>query len=354
MRISRGGFKVREHVIVRLHTADGLTGLGEGIGTAASIESVLSNYLAPRIIGLDVLAIESFRFRMFREPTYFENLGSVMSSVSAVEMALWDLQGKLLGVPCYQLLGGRFRDRIRAYASDVYWQESVSDLCAETTRIADLGYGCIKAHLGVMPPRQETIRVAALRKVLGDDIDLMIDLNCGYDIRQAREAIQRWEQFNLYWLEEPLLPDLGDALGSLRSISKIPIAAGENEFAASGFHKLGTQRAIDVAMPDVGRVGGITELKNIAAVARAHGIVVSPHNFSSGVLLAATAHAITSSADMDLIEVDTSGNAIYEETLNESWIIKDGFVTVPDDLGLGVTLRESTIEKYAQTKKVFE
>lgn len=112
-----------------------------------------------------------------------------------------------------------------------------------------------------MPPKEETKRVAALRNVIGKEINLMVDLNCGYDIRDAKEALSRWSEFDLYWLEEPLLPELWSSMSLLRSISTIPIASGENEFGLTGFQNMFKQCAVDVAMPDVGRVGGITELK---------------------------------------------------------------------------------------------
>lgn len=354
MRISRGGFKVREHTLVRVHCKNGLTGLGEGIGNAKNIESMLVGGVAQQALGVDVFANELFHFKMCSQPTYFEKLGSYMSAFSALEMAMWDLKAKILNVPCYQLLGGQFREKIRAYASDIYWNESIPDLCNEASRIVNNGFGSIKAHLGVMPPREETIRVAALRHVIGKEINLMIDLNCGYDIRDAKEALSRWSEFDLYWLEEPLLPELWSSMSLLRSISTIPIASGENEFGLTGFQNMFNQGAVDVAMPDVGRVGGITELKNISSLAGAHGVVVSPHNFSSGVLLAATAHLMASSANMDLIEVDTSGNSVYEEILSPTWSIKEGFVYIPDDVGLGVMLPESVLEKYGISREVFE
>jgi len=135
-------------------------------------------------------------------------------------------------------------------------------------------------------------------------------------------------------------------MGDLRSLSEIPIASGENEFKTYGFKRLFDYRAIDVAMPDIGRVGGLMETKNICSLAETYGIPVSPHNFSSGVLLAATIHLMASTPNTLWLEMDTSGNAVYEELLKDPLKLSDGYIEVSNQPGLGVELKEETIKKY--------
>ena len=174
----------------------------------------------------------------------------------------------------------------------------------------------------------------------------MIDLNCGYDLTQATQAINLWEEFDLKWIEEPLNPNHIHALADLRSKSNIPIACGENEFQIYGFKSLFDQKAIDVAMPDIGRAGGIQETKNICTLAQAYGVPVSPHNFSSGILLAATIHLMASTPNTGLLELDTSKNAILEELLLAPLSMNDGFVSVPSFPGLGVELKKEILEQF--------
>ena len=347
MHISRGGFQVRQHALVKVHTDSGITGLGEGIGNAPLIKTLIDSHLGPESIGMDPMNIEHLRDQFFYQPVYFERKGSVVCAASAIEMACWDIKGKALDVPCYELMGGLYRKHIPAYASDVYWEEDIQNMADNARRIQDLGFDAIKVHVGWESPERDTARIEAVRKAIGQDARLMIDLNAGYDLHEARRAAKLWSPFDLYWLEEPLKPDQVDALADLRQAIDIPIAAGENEFFSGGFHQMFRQRALDVAMPDLGRAGGIQETRNICAVALAAGIPVSPHNFSSGVLLAATAHLMAATPNTTLLEMDTSGNAVYDDLILDGVQFKDGMFEVNDSPGLGVEIPESIIEKHA-------
>ena len=347
MRISRGGFDIRNHAIVEVLTDKGVTGLGEGAGDARLIKQILEGSLVDQAIGLNPLNIESIRKRLIDSHVYFERKGSVICAASAIEMACWDIKGKAMQVPVFQLLGGLFRDKIEAYASDVYWEENPRDMADNASRILDLGFRRIKAHLGCEPPRIDLERVEALRNAVGPDVELMIDLNAGYTGMEASQAARLWEPLDIYWLEEPVRPDQVDVLADLRNRFSIPIAAGENEFRLQGFKDLFDKKAVDVAMPDIGRVGGIQETRNICALAEAFGIPVSPHNYSSGVLLAATTHLMASIPNAHLLEIDTSDNAIYHEFLVEPLQIEDGYAKVPETPGLGVELNEDILKKYS-------
>lgn len=344
MHISRQGFKVRSHAIVEVITDEGITGLGEGIGNADLVTAIVQKQMGPMAIGLDPMNIERVRKHLIDSQVYFERKGSAICAASAIEMACWDIKGKALGVPVFQLLGGLFHEKIETYASDVYWEEDPAKMADNACRIKDLGYKTIKAHLGCAGPKDDLKRIQALRKALGPEIQLMVDLNAGYDFITARQAVKIWEPYDLFWLEEPLNPNHLSALSDLRKYSTIPIAAGENEFRVEGFKDLFDLKAVDMPMPDIGRVGGIQEAKNICSLADAYGLNVSPHNFSSGVLLAATIHLMASSHNTRLLEIDTSSNAVYHEFFSDPLQIEDGYLTVPQAPGLGVELNKEVLK----------
>jgi D-galactarolactone cycloisomerase len=347
MRISRGGFDVRHHLIVEVVTDEGVTGLGEGVGNARLIQQVLTSSMVEQALGLDPMNIEEIRRKLVDSHVYFEQKGSVICAASAIEMACWDIKGKALDVPVFQLLGGLYRDKIEAYASDIYWEKDPNKMGDNATRVKNLGYKAIKAHLGCESPQKETLRIQALRDAIGPDIDLMIDLNAGYNRLQAYEAAKLWKPYNLYWLEEPVSPNQIDCLADFRNRTSMSIAAGENEFRVYGFKQLFDNKAVDVAMPDMGRVGGIQETRNICALAESYGVLVSPHNYSSGVLLGATIQLMASVPNAHLLEIDTSGNAVYQELLIEPLEVENGFVKVPQFPGLGVKLDSEILEKYS-------
>ncbi len=347
MRISRGGFNVRNHTIVEVHTDEGITGLGEGVGNAHLVKEILEGQMGKLALGLDPLNIEKIRDILIDSQVYFERMGSTICAASAIEMACWDIKGKALNVPVYQLLGGLYQDQLEAYASDVYWEENTDDMVSNAIRIKELGFKTIKAHIGYKPPSIDFEKVESLRRALGNEVCLMIDLNAGYNSFDAYQASKLWEQFNIKWLEEPLNPNHTFALADLKAKSNIPIASGENEFRLYGFKDLFDKKAVNVAMPDIARVGGIQETKNISILAESYGVPVSPHNFSSGILLAATIQLMASTPNTILLEMDTSNNAIYDELLIEPLEFRNGYVNVPQHPGLGVILKKEIIEKYA-------
>jgi D-galactarolactone cycloisomerase len=347
MRISRGGFDVRHHLIVEVVTDEGVTGLGEGVGNAHLIQQILTGSMIEQALGLDPMNIEIMRSKLIDSRVYMEQKGSVICAASAIEMACWDIKGKALNVPVSQLLGGLCRNKVEAYASDIYWEENPQKMGENALRAKELGFSLLKAHLGCKSPKEETSRVQAMRDAIGPDIELMIDLNGGYDRLQAFQATKLWEPFDLYWLEEPVSPNQAGCLADLRSRTSVPIAAGENEFRVYGFKQLFDNNAVDVAMPDIGRAGGIQETRNICALAESYGVLVSPHNYSSGVLLGATIQLMASVPNAHLLEIDTSDNAVYQELLIEPLEIENGFVKVPEFPGLGVELNKEVLRKYS-------
>jgi D-galactarolactone cycloisomerase len=187
--------------------------------------------------------------------------------------------------------------------------------------------------------------VEALRAAVGEDNGLMIDLNAGYSRHQAIEALSEWEQYNLLWLEEPLHPNDKVGLTCLREHSRTPLAAGENWFTSEDFAEPIAHGAVAYFMPDAARVGGLSELKRIALMAESEGGIISPHNFSSGILLAATIQIMATLPNAKWLEMDGSNNAVYQELLEEPLWPTEGLVRVPDYPGYGVRLPESIISR---------
>jgi L-alanine-DL-glutamate epimerase-like enolase superfamily enzyme len=328
-------------------TDSGITGLGEGVGNAALVKAIVEGQMGGIAVGSDPFNIEGMRHKLMESQVYYERQGSAICAASAIEMACWDIKGKALNVPVYELLGGRCQSQLKAYASDIYWEENLQDMARNAARIVKKGFRSIKAHLGYGTPREDLKRVKILRDTVGQDVDIMIDLNAGYSALDAYEAARRWEEFGLTWLEEPLNPEHIEALRDFRSRTTIPVASGENEFRIYGFKRLLECNAIDVAMPDIGRVGGLQEAKRICQLAEAYGVLVSPHNFSSGILLAATIHLMASTPNARLLECDTSDNSIYQDLLVAPLEMRGGVVIIPECQGLGVELRDDVLERFA-------
>lgn len=337
---------VRTHALVRVLTDAGHVGVGEGVGYSGVIGHVVEELLGPRVIGSDPFDVTSLYRRMVESDVLWDLKGSLLCAASAIEIACWDIKGKALGVPVYQLLGGRMRDRIEAYASDLFWGPPEA-MARDAARWVEQGFKTVKCHIGRLPPREETPRVRAIRRAIGDSAGFMIDLNCGYEFETALEAARRWSEHDILWLEEPIAPYHVETLGRLRRSIAIPIAAGENEFTIHGFKPLFDREAVDYAMPDVARAGGLAETQRICAVAAAYGIAVSPHSFGSGVHLAATLHLMAATPNTRLLEYDVARMSLMDELFVEPLRVEGGDVIVPDVPGLGVHLSDDLLSRYA-------
>ncbi|MEK7689669.1 MAG: mandelate racemase/muconate lactonizing enzyme family protein, partial [Bdellovibrionota bacterium] len=346
MRISRGGFRVRNHLIVEVMTDQGVSGLGEAVGNVKYAQGILENAMIHLAIGFDPFNIEALRQKLLDSQVYFERMGSAICAASAIEMACWDIKGKALGVPVYQLLGGMVHPKLDTYVSDIYWEQEPAAMAKSARRILDRGFTAVKAHVGAENSRKDFNRIRALRSEIGPSTRMMIDLNAGYEYSDALNAALRWSEFDLTWLEEPINPEHRDRMSDLRSRCRVPIAGGENEFRIHGFRDLFEKKSLDIAMPDIGRAGGIQETKDICVLAAAFGVEVSPHCFSSGVLLAATAQLMASTPNAKLLEFDSSDNAIIDDLLITPPQFENGMYLVPENPGLGVVLRPETLKKY--------
>lgn len=345
--LSRGReMDTRAASLVVVETDTGLRGIGEGVGPDPyAVEAFVEESYRPKLVGEDPLDRERLWREMLVEDVYWDRKGQGVAAASGVDIALWDLAGKYYDTPVHRLLGGPVTDTdtVTAYASDLFWDDP--DVMAERAAeyIAD-GFPAVKTHLGRGREADEK-RVAAIRDAVGD-AHVMVDMNCGYDRPEALRVGRMLEGYDIYWYEEPLSPYDTDGLAALRRKLDVPIATGENEFTKWGFRELFAADAVDYAMPDVMRCGGITEAQKVCALAEAFDVTVAPHNFATGVGLAATLQVIAASPACEWLEFDVTGFPLYEAFLGNDLELDDGQVTIPTATGLGVELPEEVLADY--------
>src|SRR6516225_5137202 len=316
-------------VWLRIVTDQGLEGWGEAFGhaSAATTMTVLDTQLAPAVLGQDARDIAGLRHRLSRGLHGFGRNGAHVFALSALDIALWDIAGKAAGLPLWRLLGATPAARLRSYASLLRYGE-VSMVAAACERAIARGYRDIKLHEITVP------EVRAARKAIGPEARLMVDTNCPWTVRQAIDMARRMREFDLTWLEEPVSPP-GDhaGLARVRRECGMPIAAGEN---AAGLHDFLAQfeaGAIDVAQPSVIKIGGPSAMLEIAALAKAFGTRVVPHNayFGPGFLASLHVNAtIAPDAPFERLFIDLEASPLHDLV-----VAKDGRVAVPDAPGLG-------------------
>jgi L-alanine-DL-glutamate epimerase-like enolase superfamily enzyme len=304
---------------------------------------------------------------MFARTRQFGRRGIVMNAISGIDIALWDIAGKVAKLPLYRLLGG-CRDRVEAYASGGFYQEgkSVDDLAGEAEGYRARGFKGMKMKVGRNPstqshlrhlvdhaglcevePEEDIARVAAVRRVLGPQAKLMVDVNCAWSPAFAIEMGRALEPHKLYWIEEPVATD--DIAGSAAVADALatPIAGYETEVGLDGFRELIARGAVDIVQPDLAWSGGFSECRRIAALAQAHHRMVAPHAFASAVLLAASLHFIASVPNGLVLEFDQNPNGLRDELLQEPiQIDKDGMIRLPERPGLGIELDPKAIVRY--------
>jgi len=349
----------RNLLFVQVHTDEEITGVGEctaayGIGSLA-VEGAVRE-LAPLLIGQDPFAIESLCYFMCHESFWGMSKGPfVCSAISGLEQALWDIKGKAMKVPVYEMLGGQVRDKIRVYANTWKGQRKLQDYVKFAVQAVEKGFTALKLYpFGeeemVGSEREVIDRIRAVREAVGDEIDIMIDGGWMY-LSSASAAIRvgkKLERFNPLFYEEPLAPDNIAAMAEVVANLNIPVAAGERIYKASGFREYLNKQALDVVQPDVGLAGGILESKKIAAIAEAHSLPVAPHNCNGPVATAATIQLDACTTNFLIQEVFPFDPPWHYDLVDEAYEkkIKNGYLEVPRRHGLGVELNHKEIAKH--------
>ncbi len=348
MKISRlETFHVRPRwLILRVQTDTGLTGLGEATleGASLTVETMLRE-MSRWLIGQDPRRIEYIWQHLYRGGFY--RGGPVhCTALSGVDMALWDILGKSLGVPVHQLLGGRVRDRIRMYAwtdagtADNY-VNSVRDL-RDTRGLTAFKYNATGMMRPLSAPaalQAAADRLGSLRQAAGPHVDIGADFHGRLTFPDAKRLAKLLEPHQPMFIEEPILPGDADGLREIADATSIPIAAGERLFTRWQFQELIEKRAVRVAQPDVAHAGGISEVRRIAALAESRDILVAPHCPLSPVALAASLQLDAACPNFLIQEHVTLG----ETLLAEPFVIEAGHIRVSDRPGLGIELDEQKL-----------
>ena len=357
----------RGGLLVEVETDEGIVGIGEsGLGGGATA-TVIEKDLAPMLIGRDPLMIEGIWQTMFARTRQYGRRGVVMQAISGIDIALWDIAGKVAKMPVYKLLGA-CRDRVEAYASGGFYQEgkSATDLAGEAEGYRARGFKGMKMKVGRNPstqthlrqlignaafcevdPSEDLARVAAVRQALGPHANLMVDVNCAWSPAFAIEMGRAMEPYHLYWIEEPVATDDIEGSAKVADALATPIAGYETEVGLYAFRELISRGAVDIVQLDIAWSGGFSEGRRIAAYAQAHHRMVAPHAFAGAVLLVASLHFAASIANGLILEWDQNPNAIRDELLKEPLKLEsDGTVKLPERPGLGIELDRAAVERY--------
>ncbi|MBM3189841.1 MAG: mandelate racemase/muconate lactonizing enzyme family protein [Chloroflexi bacterium] len=352
---------------VRVYTDEGIVGTGEcnSAGPFSSRFANKENILAfkPMLVGEDPFNIGPLWETMRRRCRYGgANTAPTIFALTGIENALYDIVGQALGVPVYQLLGGKFRDKIRLYA-DCHAGEThePAAYAAKALEVLEEGYTALKFDVdGVSPGKLDAYNwtlsaremshvislISGTREAMGYDVDLAIDCHGKFDMGSAITLAKAVEPLRLMWLEEPVPAENIDALAQVRAATSTLICTGENQYTRYDFLALLRAQAVDVIMPDLAKAGGLMEGKRIADLADAHYVPVAPHNVSSPLGMMAACHLMASVPNFLVLEFHGRGIPWWEDLCEgDKPFIRDGWMAPSDRPGLGVTLNDAVARK---------
>lgn len=342
--------------VVRVHTDTGLVGIGESDSSPAVLKAMVETPpshstcvgLRDVLIGENPLDINRLWRKMFDATSYMGRRGAAIHAISAIDIALWDLAGKHFGVPVYQLLGGKFRDSIDAYATFIPTDDPV-ETADTAVRLLASGVKCLKfggASFGLSPAKDEAT-VKAVRAACGDDIELAIDLVYRWkNYRYAQQQAERLADYDLSWIEEPIAADDHIGLRRLSQAISTRVSGGECLAVYEEFDDFVLNTQPDIVQPDITRCGGITEMRRIYDLAQRTSTQLIPHGFSTGILLAATSQFLASVPNGDLMEYSKSTSPLANGLAANHLPLVDGKVAISHAPGLGVILDEDMLQKY--------
>lgn len=328
-------------------------------GACASIVSCIEHELAPRIIGKpadDITGLwedmyngsrDHYARKRGRVFPVLGNRGLTISAMSGIDMALWDLKGKKLGIPVVDLIGGACRNDMPCYASGGWADEE--GIGEQLAGYVERGFTAVKMRIGVMDGTvaKSVRRVAAARSALGPEIDIMADAHGTFNVPEAKRFCREAEPYNLYWIEEPVSSDDKKGCAEVRKHALTPIAAGESEFTRFDFRDLLDLDAVDVLQPDAAIVGGITESVRISALAATYQKELAPHCWGSALSFMAGVSIAFASPSAVYIEFSLGGNPLMYDLVNEAVDVVQGRISRPSRPGLGFTLSRDFINEFS-------
>ena len=340
--------------LIKIETDAGIVGWGEVDSSPtvvkAAIDAPLShqiaNGLGNALIGADPLAIDVCHSRMQQAANYYGRGGAAVHAMAGVDIALWDIAGKARNCPIYQLLGGPHQKTFRAYCSILFGQ-TPAETYELARRFVDQGFSAIKFGWGPMGQSegQDIALVRQARLGAGNEVDILIDAGQVWDWKTALKRAHQFAEFNPFWLEEPLQPEDLEGYSRLCEQSPLPIAAGEAESRYQDFEHLLRHGGVDWIQPDPGRCG-ISTMVAVERLAHRNRRRFVNHSFKSGITIAASLHALTAAPGADLFEFCMTDSPLRHTITHERFAIDGGRIAVPEGPGLGVTINESTIDKY--------
>jgi L-alanine-DL-glutamate epimerase-like enolase superfamily enzyme len=348
--------RLARSVFVRVHTDEGLTGIGEcSPMNAAVIAAHIEHSLAPLVVGEDPTRIEFLVEKMLVGTYKIAGQAQAMAA-SGIELALWDIAGRAAGVPVWQLLGGRYRDTVPMYASSMRRLTTPAEEAADLARLVEqYGFRAVKVKVGrvwgkdedASPGRSEAL-VRECRRVLGDDVAILVDGNSGFSAPRAIELGRRLEPYRIFHFEEPC-PYWDDAAtAKVAAALDVPVAGGEQEWNLVRFRTLLAENIVDVVQPDVIKVGGLLQAKKIGVLAEAFGAAVTQHSTQPTIGTVAALHFAAvcpaCSTPQELSLASITGEHPLAGLLDEPDLtVRDGCLRVPDGPGLGVRLNETRV-----------
>ncbi|PTX91376.1 galactonate dehydratase [Opitutus sp. ER46] len=342
-------------VFVKVRTSDGIDGIGEATLEMRELTVAQAcRELERTLVGRDPFDIEAFWHDAYRD-AYWRGGPVLMSALAGVEMALWDIKGKALGVPVWQLLGGKVRESVPCYANGWFAPAVTPDEFAEKARAAVAqGFRGLKwdpfgkAYRQIEKPvlRQALACVEAVSAAVGPEVDILIEGHGRFDVPTAMRIGHALEEFDITWFEEPLPPDNPEGLAELKRRVRVPIAAGERMYSRYDYRNFLNLRCSDFIQPDVSHVGGIGELRKIAAMAEAYQLPVCPHNPSGPVANAATLQIAACTPNFFLLETMSSDVPYRSEITTEKVRFEQGQMFIPTGPGLGLELNEDAIPSH--------
>ena len=339
---------------VKVETDEGLYGWGEAsLGTNEKALEGMIEDLKRLVVGRNPLEIEKMCFEVYRD-IYWKGGAVLMSAISGIEIALWDIAGKFFNTPTYNLLGGKMRDKVKMYANAWFiGARTPEEFAAKAKRTVDLGIKALKwdpfgaAHMTISREQLEKSVniVGAVREAVGDKIDLLIECHGRFNPTTAIEISRELEQFKPMFMEEPCVPDNIDSTAYVRAHSRVPIAAGERGYTKYAFQEMFQKDAVDYAQPDVFHTGGLMEGKKIAAMAEAKHIMISYHNPSGPISNAAILQLASTVPNFVIHEIMLTDGSFRKSITNEEVFFEDGYIKIPDKPGLGIDVNVEEVLK---------
>ncbi|WDZ80511.1 mandelate racemase/muconate lactonizing enzyme family protein (plasmid) [Ensifer adhaerens] len=348
-------FDRRAHVLVEIECDDGTIGWGECLGPARPNAAVVAAY-APWLIGQDPRQTERLWAILYNALRDQGQRGLAVTALSGIDIALWDIKGKHYGASVSMLLGGRWRDSVRAYATGSFKRDGVdrvSDNAMEMAERRAQGFHACKIKIGFGV--DEDLRVIrAVREAIGDDMRLMIDANHGYTVPEAIRLGKAAADCDIDWFEEPVVPEQLSAYREVRAGQPIPVAGGETWHSRYGMWPAIEGRAVDILQPDLCGCGGFSEMAKIASLATLHGVRIVPHVWGTGVHLAAalqfmaamTPDPVRVNPIEPIMEFDRTENPFRQAVLKTPIEAVNGVVAIPDAPGLGIEINRDALAQF--------